>query len=320
MGLFTHLLGLDGETAHPDLLPAIDRAVSLVEPLLKQAGGYPENYREPVATALEHARALANAVPGPVSIDREAYARDPLVHALFPSADFIHEALCASQAMWDYRRDCPIAAEVYALMGMRRCEKVVMGMELAGEVVRREVPQHVVYFTSHTIDNPAPNEEQSRQQIAWSLFDKLAAKVAQRIDRRKQAKQEQMQQKDLLMARLHTAGADHKAALELELHATLEGLQAMVDSLELHHYLADFNAVMLNPGPHLHIEPTSMILDSMGIRRDAGQESEGRPVVFSELIGFDRRDWTVTLIHCTNLRDESTFAERLESAYRKLAI
>jgi hypothetical protein len=41
--------------------------------------------------------------------------------------------------------------------------------------------------------------------------------------------------------------------------------------------------------------------------------------VFNELIGFDRRDWTVTMVHCSNIQSE-TFAARLETAYRMLSI
>jgi len=76
MGVFGHLFGHRSEQVNPELLAAIDRAVSAVEPLLKQMSGYPDSYRKPVAAALEYARVLAASVPGPVTIDRESYAGD----------------------------------------------------------------------------------------------------------------------------------------------------------------------------------------------------------------------------------------------------
>ena len=41
--------------------------------------------------------------------------------------------------------------------------------------------------------------------------------------------------------------------------------------------------------------------------------------MFNELIGYDRRDWTVTMVNCSNLHGES-FSTKLEKANRKLAI
>lgn len=318
MGMFRHLFGLDQKDA-PELLPAIERAVSGVEPLLKQAGNYPDAYRKPVATALEYAHSLALSVPGPVAVNLDSYARDAYVHAIFPSMDFVSDAFRASRAMQDYLREYPATNEVYALMGMRRREKTMMGMELSGQVIQRNVPQHVVYFTSHTIESPAPSEQQARDQIAWGFFDSLVNKVAKRVALRKQEMQSQLQEKDLLMARLHAANAQTRPALESELSRILANMQAITRSLDLHHYLDDFEAVLLNPEQHLRLDQFPIILDSMGIRRDNDETAQGKPILFNDLIGFDRRDWTVTMVYCRNMQSE-TFAARLETAYRKLSI
>lgn len=83
MGVLGYLFDHDREEDIPELLPAIERAVSAVEPLLKQAGGYPGIYRKPVATALEYARSLAASVPGPVALNRERMPRTPLFMPCF---------------------------------------------------------------------------------------------------------------------------------------------------------------------------------------------------------------------------------------------
>lgn len=318
MEVFRHLFGLDQKDA-PELLPAIERAVAGVEPLLKQTGKYPDAYRKPVITALEYAHSLALSVPGPVAVNLEAYSKDAYVHAIFPSMDFVTDAFRASQAMQAYLRDHPSTDEIYALMGMRRREKTMMGMELSGQVIQRDVPQHVVYFTSHTIENPAPSEQQARNQVAWAFFDRLVDKVAKRVALRKQEMQSQLQEKDLLIARLHAANAEARPALEAELSRMLTTVQGTTRSLDLHNYLDDFEAVLLNPEQYLRLNQSPMILDSMGIKRDNDGTAQVEPIVFNDLIGFDRRDWTVTMVHCRDLQSE-TFAARLETAYRKLCI
>lgn len=319
MGIFCRLLGLNQKIDHPELMLAINRAISGVEPVLQQISGYPDSYYEAVATALQYARGLAASIPGPIAINHETYARDPFVHALFPSADFIRDALNASQSMRDYQRQHPAASEVYALMGMRRDEKTTLGMELSGQLIQRDVPQNIVYFTSHTIEHPASSEIESRDMVAWRFFDSLVSNVAKRIAVRKQKKQSLLQEQEMLAARLHTANVLTRTTLEEELNQVLSNIQDTISSLDLCTYLEDFKAVLLNPEQYLHLDQTTMILDSMGIRHKSDQAEQGPSVVFNDLIGLDRRKWTVALIYCSNMQIESSAAQ-MEATYRKLAI
>ena len=319
MSLFRQIFSHHSEQKDLALLPAIERAVTAVEPLLKQVSGYPGRYRKPVAAALDYAQHLATSVPGPVTIDRETYARDAFVHALFADVNAVSESICASVAVQDYQREFPASQELYALMGMRRIEKKIVGMELSGDVVQHDVAQKAVYFTSHTIDNPAPSEPQAREQIAMSFFDSLVRKVKQRVEQRKHDKESLMQEKDMLLSRLRNANATDRPALEAKLQRVMEGLQTLVGMLELSRYIEDFEAVLLRPEEYLHINRAAINLDSMGIRRAAGDTGRGEEIMFNDLIGYDRRDWTVTLVHCSNLQNES-FAEKLDKAYRRLAI
>lgn len=319
MGLFGNLFGNDSKGDNPELLSAIERAISGVEPLLRQVSGYPENYQKPVAAALEYARILAASVPGPVMIDRESYAKDAFVHIIFPSIDSVTEAICSSVALQDYLREFPDVNDLYALMGMRRFEKSLVGMELSGQTIQRDVVQKVVYFTSHTLENPATSEQEARDRIAASFFDSLVGKVKRRVEERKQQRQAQLLEKDKLMGHLRSANDLEKPALEKELARILSSIQSAINSLELGNYIGDFEAVLLNPEQYLRLERRPAILDSMGIRRDGNGAGRGEEFVFNELVGYDRRDWTITMVRCSNLQNES-FSSKLEVAYRKLVI
>jgi len=319
MNVFAHLFGHESGAPSPDLLPVIERAVNAVEPLLKQTGGYPDVYRAPIQSALEYAHALAARLPGPVEINRVSYAGDPLVHALFPSLESVTDALGNSLALQNHLREYPADGEVYALMGMRRIEKAVAGMRLTGDVVQHDVMQNMVYFTSHTIESTAASETEARELVAMSFFDRLIGKVAQRIAKRKQEKQALLQEKDTLMARLHTADERSRPALQEQLTRLMNDLQSAIGALELDRYQEDFVAVLLDPVQHLHLEQTAIRLDSMGIRRNDANEHYGETIVFDDLIGYDRRNWTVTMVHCSDLQYEE-FASRLERAYRTLTV
>jgi len=319
MGVFTQLFSFGHDEDSPELMRAIDRAVSKVEPLLRQSGAYPDDYRKSVMAGLKYAHSLAMSVPGPLTLDADAYSKDSYVHAIFPSKDYIEDAFRSSLAMQSYLRENSSGDCVYALMGMSRHEKTMMGMELLGQVVQHDVAQHVVYFTGHTLENPAPDEQQARELMAWSFFDSLVDKVAKRVDARKQELHSQRQEADMLMARMHVADVEQRPAMEEELSSMLSEMQDTTRALSLRHYLDDFEAVMFNPEQYLSLKATPMILDDLGIRRKTDGMKQGHKVVFNELIGFDRRDWAVMLVCARDMQTE-TFTNRLDTAYRRLSI
>ena len=299
----------------PELLSAIDRAVNKVEPRLKQDSSYPDAYRLPVINALNYTRKLAHSVPGPVAIDHDAYATNAYVHAIFPSTESFSEAIKTSIAMQDYLRDHATGDAVYALMGMRLCEKTTLGMALSGEVIQQDTRQEIVYFIHHTLENPASSEQETREQLAWRFFDSLVNKVAKRAELRKQGLQDKRQQIASLMDALRVADARSRPPLEESLSAMLSGSPAA--AMALSHYAEDFTAVLLNPEQYLRLTPRSISLDNMGIKHD--KDDAGKMLTFDELTGFDHRDWTVNIVQCRDIHSES-FTARLETAYRMLCI
>ena len=122
MDIVKHLFGANPKDAS-SLLPAIELAVSKVEPLLKQTRGYPNAYRKPIMTSLEYAHSLASRIPGPVAVNLDQRTWDAYMHAIASSRDFISEAFQASKSIQDYLREHQATDEAYALMGMRRREK-----------------------------------------------------------------------------------------------------------------------------------------------------------------------------------------------------
>ncbi|OGT18651.1 MAG: hypothetical protein A2342_05215 [Gallionellales bacterium RIFOXYB12_FULL_54_9] len=298
---------------------AIERAVNMVEPRLQQISDYRMHYRKPVAHALAYAADLAARVPGPVEVNRESYARDVLVHALFPSADFVTDAFCTSRALHDYYHQNPGTDELYALMGMRRVEKTQFGIELSGDFIQHDVMQSAVYFTSHTIENPATSEQQARSRVALNFFDSLVTKVKKRVETRRQEHQSKLLEKDMLVARLRAADVSARPALEAEFAKMIAGIQIEAGLPDLSSYQADFEAVLLNPELYLRLTQTPIILDRMGIRRDSAETGQADQVLFSELIDYDRRNWTVTMVHCSQLHNVS-LENRLEKSYRHLAL
>ncbi len=295
MGLLTRLFSR--HEADPEILPAIERAVTRVDVNLVMVGGYPEKYRKPVESGLEYARHLASILPGPVTLDRKSFATDPLVHAIFPDPDSIGETFRESHSMIGFRRENPESTEVFALMGMRRMEKRRMGYELSGDLLKRDSMQKVIYFTSHTIENPAGSEEHSRDLIGLSFFDSLVASVAKRMNRRREEMSLLSSEKDLLASSLHGADPAERERIGKELERIVREMQQCAQSLDLRQAVTDFEEVLLHPEKYLGLDRTELSLDGMGIRQD----ESGNAIVFSDLFGYDRRRWTVTMVHCSQI-------------------
>ena len=319
MGLLNTLLGAHHQGDAPEFTHAIAWAVDRVDPVLKQMGGYPERYRKPVAHALEYAHALAARIPGPVSVTPESHSADPIVHTMFPLREDLHVAMDNSRAMQEFFQTYPDAHEVYALICMRRKTKAMLGMELEGEILRRDVPQEAVYFTDYTVAEPGLTESETRQRIAQGFFESLVIHVRNRVEARKLDKLALARERDELLARLHGLPAPRRAGIEQELQAVLDRLTECVADLELARYPKDFDAILLEPEKYLFIEQAGMNLDSMGIVRRP-DTSGSNEFVFYDLIGRDRRRWTVALMYCNQIKNRASIEVRFENAQRWLGL
>lgn len=319
MSLLDRLFRNAHESDSAELHNAITWAVDRIEPLLKHVGGFPDRYRKPIANALEYARTLADKIPGPVSITPEAYASDPLVRTMFALPDDLHSAMGASRAMQSFLLEHPGTTKVYALICMRRKVKDLFGMELQGDILRRDVRQEAVFFTDYTIAEPGLTETESRAAIARGFFESLVFHVANRIDARKLERANLEVERDRLLTELRSAPAEQRGEMRARLDEVLSRLGGVIDSLDLVHYFRDFEAVMHEPEKHLYLVRTEMNLDSMGIVRQP-TSSDSDEIVFCDLIGRDRRRWTVVMMYCDHVEGGASIAERIEKAERWLGL
>ena len=313
-------LGKDDTPADPRLQQAIERAVEKVEPRLKQAGGYPGSYRAAIGQALRYADQLAAAMPGPVEMDRTHFMLDPFVHTLFGSPQPIQGTLCLSRAMQEYmRRPDAGTGDIYALMGMRRNEKHTFGMESEGDVLRRDVAQQTISFSDHTLSCITHSEAETRAEVAWSIFDSLIGHVARHVQELREEKSALDKHRDDLMARLRGSTGEQRATREVELAKLLSKLGSASQRLNLDRMPGYFQELLGKPEDVVRLEQQRLRLDGMGILRSENDAVDSKLIEFTDLLGQDRRRWTVTLVHCGH-PELPPLSERLENANRWLAI
>lgn len=265
-----------------ELRLGIDRAVTVVEPLLKAVSGYERRLAPVVHHALGYCDSIAAEIPGPVAISRAAFAADPVVHALFASADDIQTMLARSQCVREHLvgGTQPVTGQCCALLGMRRREKSAYGAALTGDVVHADEPQRLLYFEDHTLAEPAPDLDGARRRLGKAMFDGLLMSFAAYVA-------------DLRAAGKGLAPADL-------LHALIDCLTA--------------------PEAYLRLKPTTLTVDRAGVIRAADDgAATADTLTFMELTGRDRRRWVVMLVRIE--REEARRAvERLNEARRHIVI
>lgn len=300
----------------PELTTALDRAAGRVDPRLKQARGWPKRFSRPVGAALAQARRVAQAIPGPIELDAGRYSGDPLIRALFTSADDIHRHCRDSDALRDYAAGND-GDEAYVLLSARREEKQTFGMEEHNGILRRDVPQQVVWFTDHRFMGPAATPAEARDKLTWTLFERFLERLAVGVERLRADKARLAREKELTLSRLKNAEPLQRVELRRALTNVLKQLGEATESLELEHMHEVFETVLSHPEDCLYLEECRLTLDAMGVVCPESNNGDALTLAITELFERYHERRTVFLAHCRGLR--SVFQEPLRpEAYDRL--
>jgi len=280
----------------------IGRAVETIDPMIKTISGYERKLAPAVRYALDYCESLTAAVPGPIDINFKAFSADPLVHAFFATPGDIGFMFGKSQELRDYiASSTNILADVfYALLGMRRREKSVMGMELHGDMIRSDVPQTVLYFADHVLREFADSPDETRRLLHRSAFESLVRGFSDKVMCMHQHRQQLRNDRDMARTQMGKntegllgAGSDSHAQRREEIEMQL---RQVAESLSPENILKDLSAWLAEPEPHLRIDPITVSVDQMGVLTDPSPDNpQVHTLNFPELIGRDRRHWILMI-------------------------
>lgn len=280
---------------------AIELAVERVDPRLRVVSGYQRKLASAVRHAMGYCDGLVAAIPGPIDIDIKAFGRDPLVHAFFAAPDDIGRMLGTSREVGNFvaAGGDPQNDDFYALIGMRRKEKTVVGLAQQGELIQEGVSQRLLYFADHTLHELSYDLTETRRRLRAAAFDSLAQSFAAHLAELRRERQDMHTAWDQERALARTVVPGHSPAAELHAHRKFEieqGLRAMAASLEPAHVLEALAAWFADPEPRLHLVSTSVSVDRLGVlSKPQLEDAEVRTLTFPELVGRDRRRWIVLL-------------------------
>ncbi|OHC69944.1 MAG: hypothetical protein A2045_02740 [Rhodocyclales bacterium GWA2_65_20] len=298
-----------------DTQQAIAQAVKTVDPRLVTVGGYERRLAPAVRHALAYCDGLVESIPGPIDINVQSFAADPLVHAFFAAPGDIARMLGASREVRNFIADPAnlAAAEFFAMIGMRRKEKTVLGLEMHGEVIQEGAPQRLLYFADHTLHEMSTDPAVTRLRLRAAAFESLAKSFVGHLEDLRARRQDLRNAWDQERARARSASAHDADAVAAQRRQELEqSLRAAAESLEPGHVLEAFAAWLAAPESRLHLEETSVAVDRLGVMADPARDGAAvQTLTLPELIGRDRRRWIVLL---TRISREDALRAQQESA------
>jgi len=136
-----------GRWSESVIAAAIEHAVEGTVPRLRFLRGYRKRLRASVIHAMEHTAMLAAGIPGPLPMGPTAYRTEPRLTTVFATAaemldlfggSAVASGLCHNRHGTDGR--------VTVLLLAERSDKHILGIDLVGDQLRREVKQTVVNF------------------------------------------------------------------------------------------------------------------------------------------------------------------------------
>ena len=276
----------------PGLARALERVANYVDPLLPAMPGFEKQLAKPVHHALDYCQWLVSTLPGPVELGRQAFSADPLVHALFATANDIDEMLGRSQEVRDFLREpCSWDSDhFHALFAAQHEQKHQLGMARDGEVIRSDVPQTVVYFSHPQLVVPACQLEMTLSQLRCKAFERLlddfhAGIEVLRAERAQLRSEIALERSGLSM--LVGAGKDSAFAEGEKSVADLDRrLLALNERLHPESQLQALAEHLQNAEQHLKLNTVELRLDAMGVVQGNGS-SDGQVFRFMELKGRD---------------------------------
>lgn len=262
---------------------AIERAVDATDGRLRALTGYRKRLRPAVLQAAEHVLPLVDGLPPAVELSAESYRDDPRLRAFFASVEHLRQVLREDGALRDFLQGPQAIGvdQIHSLLMMVRQERKVLGMELQGEHVQREVAQVTVSFAGHRLLDLSGDATETLRMMRRRAYDHLLEIALRAIGSARSERADLKRQSDLLrrkLATLENAGwgftesgeseADSDT-LERRIAAIEEQLQALgVDAGVLEAELEMVVNVLDRASEQLWSTALTEHLDPMGIRRE----------------------------------------------------
>ena len=290
MGIFNFLSKFrdtSGQSSADEIRPRDElwEAVNLVVKLSHPNIHYVPHYRKKLMPAVEHtlkyAYALIVQMPAPVSIEADSWNTNPFVRSTFLNNKEFKYFFSEHQILKDFFHKTN-ASRCCALLLMNRKNKKILGAEIDGEIIKREVLQTSVEFSDHQIVAPMISEEETRKELSLRALAFLATHSLEDILSLIEWKRDMEMEKRILEIKLHIRDTRVRSRKSLlpdisdntedtsEVYEVLRQLDRKIAEVRLEldepeDYLNRVTELLYHPEQFLRAEPVRIFVNDMNI-------------------------------------------------------
>ncbi len=294
-----------GLSQHADIRARVEQVVDGTDARIRLVSGYRKKLRGVVEGALDYADSVVAQIPPAIEISRRSFGADPHVNAFFARFAEVREMIRHSSEMQEFLGDSGGAdmPSCYALMCMHKTERTVMGMELSGDIVKRDVAQVAVGFSGQRLYSPAPSEAEVREGLKDCLFTGLMTSALERIVQSRHAGERLRSQQQILNARLLRLQRERNTDSAAEIRSIQQELQVLEQKLAAaplvtpQQSLEFVKEVFSNPEAFVRISNSVLRLNKMGIKIPEDSTQPGNQLELTEVTIGNEQPRIVTLVN-----------------------
>ena len=265
---------------------ALEKVVEGTDSNITLVPGYKRKLYKAIMESLQYADQLIEQIPRPIELSGNKLISDPYVRAFFYTNNGLQKACEQSYELKAFFQEHE-SSESCALLCMRKVEKTVLGMQLEGDQVLRDVKQTRVSFENHRIQSPAEDESTARKELKCCIFEGLVTNALSDISalraRRRQLQTEQQRLTGRLRTKNHVEiakGVSHLDYMEGMGAGSGEGkLEWIERELDQIGYITpeaslnQVNATFEHPEDFIGMKKLSINLDTSGILRSGNDQA-----------------------------------------------
>jgi hypothetical protein len=243
---------------------AVDAVIDGTDARLRLVPGAGKQLRQPLRTAIDYVRRIVDHLGPVVELCAASFGSDPRVHALFGSVDSMRQVIGGDPARRSFEHDAGQTAgeEAFALLLAERQLKHVLGMQLHGELVLRDLTQTLLLFANHRLRAAAASEAESIRAMRVLAFGQLIGAAHRRLEKVKAG--QPLGEADM------TPAADERDQRVVDIVGRLG--RTATATLTLDDYLALVADVLAHPERHLPAEPFTAVVNRMGTLIEEGRD------------------------------------------------
>jgi hypothetical protein len=294
-----------------EVINTMESVVDGTESKIRLVAGYKKKLQNVIQSSLEFTDDTVKQIPEAIEVSSSTFASDPYVNAFFANVADLQSVFSHSSEIQDYMEDFHTGdARCCALLCMNRTEKTVMGMELSGNMLKKDVLQVAVNFSDHRIYSPAPSEPEAREGLKICLFQGLVTNALERIVKLRLANHRLQGKRQMLHARLmrykqRASEAEQGTRAGVELAQGIEETSRELRKTEIEMIstplmtpqlaLEQLTEVFGKPDDFVHVRNHSLNLDKMGIKISNNAPQPGNKINLTEVTIGDGPPRVVTL-------------------------